>query len=204
MEACNEDVRAASLGETAHLQPATEAGLDGAAAELGLPVDLRREHPFRCVEWDSQAGVDIGIRGLPRLAPVFCELKWGAGASLLGECSWDLAKMGLAVAKSACSAAVLLAGAPRRRWEQAGLEGPELFAAVRHELGHVRGPLYLEKYWAAYAREALPQPRKLPRAFETVAFEPQAMTLDQEPWELRCVEVLPAGELVPVEPLPTA
>lgn len=204
MEAFNETVPAAKLGETAHLQPAMETALIEAAVELGLAVRLKPEHPFQCVEWESKAGVDVGIRGLPRLAPVFCELKWGDQASVLGECSWDLAKMGLAVAKNACSAAVLVAGAPRRRWDRPGLEGPELFVTGRHELAHVRGPLYLDKYWKAYAREPLPQPRKLPTAFETTLFKPSAMELDDGVWELRCVEVMPVGDLVLVEPLPTA
>lgn len=201
IEAYNTTVPADALGETAHLRPAAEAALADAATELGLTVTVKGEHPFQTVDWESRAGVDIGIRGLPQSAPVFCELKWGDGASVLGECVWDLAKMGLAVAKSACSAAVLLAGAPQRRWTQLGLEGPELFDADRHELGHVRGPLYLEKYWAAYAREGLPQPKRLPGAFETLPLRPEPMMLDDKTWELRCVEVIPAGALIPVAPL---
>jgi hypothetical protein len=203
MEELNKTVAADDLGETAHLRPALEGSLLAAVADRGLPVVLRTEHPFQCVEWESRAGVDIGIRGLPGLAPVFCELKWGDGASVLGECSWDLAKMALAVTKSACSAALLVAGAPRRRWTQAGLEGPELFAAGRHELAHVRGPLYLSKYWKAYAAEGLPQPKKLSAVFETVPLAAVEMQLDGEIWELRCVEVLPGDGLVPVEPLLT-
>ena len=116
MEVSNQTVPADRLGETAHLRPATETALKDAATQLRLSLTLKAEHQFQCVEWESRAGVDFGIRGLPRLAPVFCELKWGGGASILGECCWDLAKMGLAVAKGACSAAVLLAGAPRTRW----------------------------------------------------------------------------------------
>jgi hypothetical protein len=202
MEAHNHKVPADRLGETAHLQTAMEEALTAAAAAAGLPVTLKAEHPFQCVEWESRAGVDIGIRGLPRLAPVFCELKWGDRGSVLGECSWDLAKMALAVDKSACSAAVLIAGAPRRRWGQPGLEGPELFAAARHDLSHVRGPLYLDKYWKAYAREGLPQPKKLPAVMETAPLSTVEMRLDGEAWELRCVEVLPDGGLVPVAQLP--
>ena len=86
------------------MRPAFKAGLE-AAAERGLPVKLRLEHPFQCSEWRSRAGLDIGVRGLPRLAPGFCELKWGGGASVLGECSWGLAMMALAVAIKARAAA---------------------------------------------------------------------------------------------------
>ena len=202
MEERNEAVPAGRLGETAQLRPATVAALETSAVELSLAVKLRPEHPFQCLEWQSRAGVDVGVRGLPGLAPVFVELKWGDGARVLGQCSWDLAKMGLAVAKRACSSAFLLAGAPSRRWEQPGLEGPELFRDGVHDLAHVRGPLYLDMYWAAYAREPLPQPTQLPAAFETFALPPQAMTLSGEAWELRCVEVVPAGDLCAVEPLP--
>jgi hypothetical protein len=202
MEADSAKVAAAKLGENRYFRPALKAGLEAAAAERGLPVKLRLEHPFQCSGWRSRAGVDIGVRGLPRLAPVFCELKWGDGASVLGECSWDLAKMALAVAMRACAAAVLVAGAPRRRWTQDGLEGTELFASARHDLADVRGPLYLDKYWKSYAREGLPQPSKLPAAIETVHLATVPMDLDDGPWELRCVEVLPAGALVAVAPLP--
>ena len=90
-EADNATVAAAKLGENGYLRPALEAGLE-AAAERGLPVKLRLEHPFQCSEWRSRPGVDIGVRGLPHLAPVFCELKWGDGPRVLGECSWDLAR----------------------------------------------------------------------------------------------------------------
>ena len=79
-EADNATFAAAKLGENGYLRPALKAGLE-AAAERGLPVKLRLEHPFQCSEWRSRAGVDIGVRGLPRLAPVFCELKWGGGAA---------------------------------------------------------------------------------------------------------------------------
>lgn len=204
MESYDGQVPVDELGEEAHLRPATVAALEEAARTLGLPVVLKTEHRFQTVDWESRWGVDIGIRGLPQLAPVFCELKWGDGASVLGECSWDLAKMGLAVAKSACSAAVLLAGAPQRRWTQPSLEGPELFRAGRHDLAHVRGPLYLKKYWAAYAGEGLPQPKRLPAAFETVSLPSQTMTLEGKVWELRCVQVLPVDSLVEVAPLPTS
>lgn len=181
-----------------------EEALTGAASDLDMAVIVRGEHPFQCVEWESRAGVDFGIEGLPHLAPVFCELKWGDSRTAIGECSWDLAKMGLAVSKDACSAAVLVAGAPQRRWTQTGIEGSELFVNGQHSLDHVRGPLYLERYWKAYAREGLPQPRRLPAAFETFLLYQGEIEFDDGIWELRCVEVTPVGELVPVEPLPTA
>jgi hypothetical protein len=203
IEAINARVPAAKLGEIAHLRPALKTSLEEAAAQLDLPAKLQLEHPFRCSEWDSRAGVDIGLRGLPRLAPVFFELKWGDGASVLGECSWDLAKMALAVSVKACSAAVLIAGAPQRRWVQADLEGTELFASAQHDLADIRGPRYMEKYWESYARAGLPQPNKLPVAIETVnlAMDLVLMDLDDGPWELRAVEVLPAGELTSIAPL---
>lgn len=172
------------------------------AAERGLDPKLKTEHPFQAVEWPSGAGVDLGIRGLPGLAPVFCELKWGETASKLGECSWDLAKMGLAVAKGACSTALLIAGSSTKRWKQPGLEGPELFATGELGLDHIRRPLYLQKYWAYYAREGQPQPNKLPAAYELTQLVSAPMRQDTEDWQLRCVEVRPVGELVPVEPLP--
>jgi hypothetical protein len=99
---------------------------------------------------------------------------------------------------------VLLAGSPRRRWTQPGLEGPELFTAGHLDLAHVRGPLYLGKYWAAYAREGLPQPKRLPASFETVALPTQALTPEGNTWELRCVEVRPLDGLVDVATLPVA
>jgi hypothetical protein len=203
MRAHNATVSAAQLGEKAHLKPAMMEALASAASDLDMAVVVHGEHPFQSAEWRSHAGVDVGIDGLLGLAPMFCELKWGDGRRTLGECSWDLAKMGLAVAVDACSAAVLVAGAPQRRWEEADHEGSELFASGKHSLDHLRGPLYLETYWKSYVREGRPQPRKLPAAFETSLLYQGEMELDDDIWELRCVEVAPAGELVPVEPLST-
>jgi hypothetical protein len=203
MKAHNATVPTARLGETAHLRPAIEEALSVAASDLDMAVVVRKEHPFKCTEWESRAGVDLGIGCPPDVRPVFCELKWGDSATALGECSWDLAKMGLAVSVNACSAATLVAGAPQRRWERADLEGPELFVSGQHSLDHLRGPLYLERYWKAYARENLPQPRKLPAVFQTALLYRGEIEFDDSIWELRCVEVTPGGDLVPVEPLPT-
>lgn len=204
MKAHNATVPTTRLGEIAHLRPAMEEALSVAASDLDMAVVVRKEHPFKCTEWESRASVDLGIGCPPDVTPVFCELKWGNSATALGECSWDLAKMGLAVSVNACSAAALVAGAPQRRWEQAGLEGPELFVSGQHSFDHVRGPLYLERYWKAYAREGLPQPRKLPAAFQTSLLYKGEMDFDDGIWELRCLEVTPVGELVPVAPLPSS
>lgn len=203
MEQYNLTIPAQRLGEIDHLRPALDPALTQAAAKLSLPATVTREHPFQTVDWVSRAGVDVAVRGLPGLAPVFGELKWGDGRRLLGECSWDLAKMGLAVAKGACSAAFLLAGAPRKRWDNPDIEGAELFVDGRHGLDHVRGPLYMKKYWRKYALEPLPQPKWLPSAFETTVLAVEPMALDDGPWELRCIEVVGTGDLVDIPPLPS-
>lgn len=190
------------LRERAHLQPALADALQSVVEERHIEASICREHPCLLDDWPSRAGVDLALRR-PRSAPIFFEAKWGDGRRVLGECIWDLAKMGLAVAKGAAERAFLLAGAPVSRWAHVQTEGAELFNAGDWGLAHVRGEPYLTVYWKPYAREGLPQPLNLPDAFITRPFEALSLDLARDRWELRAVEVTAGpGPLIPIPRLP--
>ncbi len=176
-----------------------------AAKDLSLSVEVgSKEHEFRVPEWRSQAGVDLAYyvrHGLRRTGPAFVELKWGDGRRKVGECVWDLAKMGLARALGKAPFAALVAGAPTTRWSS-GIEGTELFATDEWPLEHLRAEPYLTHYWQKYADEPLPQPQKLPASFATRLVASPELVLAGKRWELRAIVVSASSELRPVERLP--
>jgi hypothetical protein len=162
--------------------------LRDAGSEQGVDAQVAPiEHAVRFAEWPGVGGVDVALTIAGSISrPVFFELKWGTGT--LYNCIWDAPKMALAAALGACDRAYLVAGAPVTDWSQA--DGANLFA----DGTWTSGDQFTEhkKHWDKWARDVKTRPLKVPATFDTQLVATSPVSISDDPWELRAVEVAPS------------
>jgi hypothetical protein len=77
--------------------------------------------------WPEVGPVDLMLENAVAL-----ELKWCRSGDTLGNCAWDVAKLGCAIAEGRVGEGFLAAGAPARHWE-GGASGVDLFTPRLYE-----------------------------------------------------------------------
>ena len=134
-------------------------------------------------DWPGVGCVDLALRDDRSTALV--ELKWGAGT--LYNCVWDAAKLASAVARGACDAGYLVAGAPTAEWESA--PGAALFLDAEWESAELLSSY--RRHWNFWFADVTTHPRRLPARVKTEAIAAQPMRIHGSAWELRCASVRP-------------
>jgi hypothetical protein len=145
-----------------------------------LAVDLR--------EWPGVGCADIVVRD-PLKEPFVCfELKCGSGT--LYNCVWDLAKLGVIVARGVAARAFLVAAAPAIDWY--GSSGSELFATREWEASSLLEAY--RKHWEFWKRDVKTHPMAIPALVETSLFADEELVVADAPWFLRVAEVTATPE----------
>jgi len=141
------------------------------------------EHKLTLEGWPNLGPVDVAIEA-PERPPLLVELKWGAGT--LFNCAWDAVKLALASAEHAASLAFMVAGAPASDWSS-GTLGSELFADSSWDTAE-----FMKRHASGFAkwrRDVKTRPSRLPSAFRSHSCGSQPLTIQDQPWEIRMVEI---------------
>jgi hypothetical protein len=181
------------LGEKAHLEPAAQQALD--EAHPGL-AEKDRKVQIPC--WPSVGRVDVVLRRSFAAQRFRCvaELKWcGPDDDIVYEAIWDLLKMALARTRPEAPRAFLVTGAEEASWPtvfcrdlfDSKQHEPEELCARRMPSGRLAWDDLLEGGYDRF-------PDCVPSLIETRVVGREPVRGDDGTWELRAVEVRPAGD----------
>lgn len=164
-----------------HMQPLMRQALGTALGDRD--ADVRGEYTIHLADWPKVGRVDLALLRLaPRTGPVLTELKWES----LANCVWDLAKLGLALHRSAGTAAYLVAGASTEAWATA--RGSTLLTTRRWDTQRDLLDGYAD-LWAFWRRDVKTRPLRLPARIATEYIVSTPVPLVAGDWEIRAAEV---------------
>ena len=136
----------------------------------------------------ARSRVDLLVRD-PLGDPFIClEPKCGKGT--LCNCVWDLAKMGVMMARGVAAKGYLVAAAPALSWNQE--EGSPLFATGRWAAESLINDY--RTHWDFWRDQAKTRPVAIPAAIETTEVSNEPFVIGDAPWLLRTVEVKASPE----------
>jgi hypothetical protein len=166
------------------MQEVCVAALVAAIEARCVRLEVKPNRGVKFEEWPGVGPVDVALLGGDAQPTAFVELKWGSGN--LYNCVWDLAKMGVAVARAHAPGAYLVAGAPGDEWRSA--QGCELFESQTWNVPDLMTGY--AKHWSFWKRDVKTHPLSLPATIETQAIATAATNVRGDAWELRCAAVV--------------
>jgi hypothetical protein len=138
---------AAEKGWRALTERDFQRAVEGASGAHSAPIQLDR--------WPSVGSVDIMVPGRVAL-----ELKWCKSGDTLGNCAWDIAKLGCAIAEGRVARGLIAAGAPAAHWSSSA-QGVELFTTRMYEDDDLTRRY--ESWWRFWCKDVKTRPVELPQ-----------------------------------------
>ena len=173
------------INERDHLQPWSRDWLrDNLPQESGIQLRTGAKLDFP-EHFPRVGGVDI-VLGAPGALPAYLELKCGASHDALGDCAWDVMKLGVCISQGACSMGYLVAATLERGFDE-GRVGTELLASGEWSATGIRADY--ASWFRAYEKRGDPEPRLVPASGKTTLIGSTKFTIDEADWNIRVARV---------------
>jgi hypothetical protein len=140
-----------------------------------------RSRAVNLERWPAVGSVDVLLSG-----GVGLELKWCKSGNALGNCAWDVAKLGCAIAEGQLAAGLIAAGAPAEHWRTAA-PGVGLFDSRSYPDDAIVREY--ESWWRFWCKDVNTRPVRLPHTVSVIDEASVSAELDGVPFVLRLAQV---------------